>query len=117
MRYYFFVFVLNVFISSCGSHHDKLFTKLSPDKTGVDFANVLQEGDPQFNILSYPYFYNGGGVAVGDINNDGLPDIVFTGNMVNNRLYVNEGKLKFKDITKPVAHCKCRRMVHRCYHG
>src|SRR5678810_1143763 len=99
MRNCFFVLALSFFISSCSNNHEKLFTKLSPDETGVEFSNVLKEGDPQFNILSYPYFYNGGGVAVGDINNDGLPDIVFTGNMVNNRLYVNEGKLKFKDIT------------------
>jgi len=99
MRNCLLVLALSFFISSCSNDHDKLFTKLSPDETGVDFANVLKEGDPQFNILSYPYFYNGGGVAVGDINNDGLPDIIFTGNMVNNRLYVNEGKLKFKDIT------------------
>ena len=78
-----------------------LFTKLSQDETGIDFANVIQEGDTQFNILSYPYFYNGGGVAVGDINNDGLPDLVFTGNMVNNRLYLNKGNFTFEDITLP----------------
>ena len=76
-----------------------MFTKLSQNETGIDFANVIQEGDTGFNILSYPYFYNGGGVAVGDINNDGLPDLVFTGNMVNNRLYLNKGNLKFEDIT------------------
>ena len=64
------------------------------------FIDVLVENDPDFSILTYPYFYNGGGVAIGDINNDGLEDIVFTGNMVMNALYLNKGKLKFEDISK-----------------
>ena len=77
----------------------KLFTKLSKSETGVDFRNLLQEEHAEFNILHYPYFYNGGGVAVGDINNDSLPDIFFTGNMVKNRLFVNKGNLEFENIT------------------
>ncbi len=72
---------------------------LSPNKSGIHFSNTLHDSD-SLNILTYLYYYNGGGVAVGDINNDGLPDLFFTGNETSNSLYLNEGKLKFKDITK-----------------
>ena len=75
------------------------FEKLSPKKSGVTFKNILKE-DAQNNILRYEYFYNGGGVAVGDLNNDGLDDIFFTGNMTGNKLYKNLGRLKFEDLTK-----------------
>ncbi|RAK02813.1 VCBS repeat protein [Larkinella arboricola] len=75
-----------------------LFTLLSPDETHVDFANTLTEG-LNTNVLMYEYFYNGGGVAVGDVNNDGLDDLYFTGNMVPNKLYLNRGNLKFQDVT------------------
>ncbi|MEN1786030.1 MAG: VCBS repeat-containing protein, partial [Bacteroidota bacterium] len=67
--------------------------------TGVDFENLLLETE-EFNVLKYGYMYNGGGVAIGDINNDGLPDIYFTGNMVGSHLYLNQGNLKFKEIAK-----------------
>lgn len=75
------------------------FEKLNPKKIGINFKNQLKE-DEQNNILRYEYFYNGGGVAVGDLNNDGLDDIFFTGNMTGNRLYQNFGGLKFEDVTK-----------------
>lgn len=75
------------------------FEKLSPKKTGIQFKNLLKE-DEKNNILRYEYFYNGGGVAVGDLNNDGLDDIFFTGNMTGNKLYKNLGQLKFEDVTK-----------------
>ncbi len=75
-----------------------LFTLLSPEKTGVTFANTLIEG-LNTNVLMYEYFYNGGGVAIGDINNDGLQDMYFTANMTTNRLYLNKGNLQFADIT------------------
>jgi hypothetical protein len=92
--------VLTMFlIVSCKEDRSKLFTKLSESNTGITFRNLLQEDHPEFNIITYPYFYNGGGVAVGDINNDGLPDVCFTGNMVRNRLYLNKGNFKFEDIT------------------
>ena len=74
-----------------------LFESLSPQKTGVTFKNTLEE-TPKSNVLTYEYFYNGGGVSVGDINNDGLDDIYFTGNMKPNALYLNLGNFKFKEI-------------------
>ncbi len=75
-----------------------LFTLLAPDKTNVYFQNTITEG-LNTNVLMYEYFYNGGGVAVGDINNDGLDDIYFTSNMASNRLYLNKGNMQFQDIT------------------
>ena len=75
-----------------------LFTSLSPAQTGITFANNLTEG-LNTNVLMYEYFYNGGGVAVGDLNGDGFEDIYFSGNMVHNQLYLNKGGLKFTDIT------------------
>jgi hypothetical protein len=80
-------------------HSDsELFTLLSAQETNIDFVNTVKNS-PDFNIFSYRNFYNGGGVAIGDINNDGLPDIYVTSNMGENKLYINEGNLKFKDIS------------------
>lgn len=76
-----------------------LFEKLSPEISGVEFMNKL-EYDDEFNIYTYRNFYNGGGVAIGDIDNDGLDDIYFTGNRQPNKLYRNLGGLKFEDITE-----------------
>ena len=75
-----------------------LFTLLSPDSSHIQFSNVLTEG-LNTNVLMYEYFYNGAGVAVGDLNNDGLQDIYFTGNMTDNKLYLNKGNLQFDDVT------------------
>jgi hypothetical protein len=75
-----------------------LFALLSPDQTGVTFSNNLTEG-LNTNVLMYEYFYNGGGVAVGDLNNDGLDDLYFTANMTPNQLYVNKGNMRFADVT------------------
>ena len=69
---------------------DTLFTLLSASKTGIDFSNDLKF-DQQFNIYTYRNYYNGGGVALGDVNNDGLVDIYLTANLKPNKLYLNKG--------------------------
>ncbi|MCL6524107.1 MAG: VCBS repeat-containing protein [Thermoflavifilum sp.] len=87
------------FLLSCGHHRQKPLFKLLPSSlTDVYFSNNLTE-DSLHNLMKYEYFYNGGGVAIGDLNGDGLPDIYFTGNMVSNKLYLNEGHMRFKDVT------------------
>ena len=75
-----------------------MFELLSPQSTGVGFANHLPE-NPDFNIINYLYYYNGGGVAVGDVDGDGLQDLYFTANLGSNRLYRNKGNYQFEDIT------------------
>ncbi len=75
-----------------------LFTQLTTESTGISFVNKI-ENQKNFNVFKYRNFYNGGGVAIGDINNDGLPDIYFTGNMVPNKLFLNKGNFQFEDIT------------------
>jgi hypothetical protein len=76
-----------------------LFSLVPSNKTTIHFSNKVKE-NVSFNFLNYTYIYNGGGVAVGDINNDGLDDIFFTSNQESNKLYLNQGNLEFKDITK-----------------
>ena len=80
------------------SRHKK-FVLLSPSKTHIDFNNQLTEND-SLNYFTYAYMYMGGGVSIGDINNDLLPDIYFTGNMVANKLYLNKGNMIFEDISE-----------------
>lgn len=88
-----------LFIVSCSREDEPLFTRLTARQTGIDFINENYETETS-NILTYEYFYNGGGVALGDINNDGLVDIYFTSNLFSNKLYLNEGNFKFRDITE-----------------
>lgn len=88
---------------SCSKKTETVFSKLSAEETGIKFSNRITENDTM-NIVTFEYVYNGGGVAIGDFNNDNKPDVYFTGNQVPNKLYLNEGvdsnnKLKFKDVT------------------
>lgn len=78
---------------------DIMFTTIPSSHSNITFKNIVEE-TPDFNFLNYSYIYNGGGVAVGDINNDGLEDIYFTSNQNSNALYLNKGNFVFEDITK-----------------
>jgi hypothetical protein len=84
---------------SSDSKPPPLFELLSPRSTGVTFVNELPE-KPDFNILSYLYYYNGGGVAAGDVDGNGLPDLYFTSNLGSDRLYLNRGNFRFEDATE-----------------
>jgi hypothetical protein len=98
-RFSFLCFIV-LFLCQCQEQETReQFTLLEKSDTGLNFRNMLKE-DENFNIFKYQYYYNGGGVAIADFNNDGLQDVFFTGNMVKNRLFLNEGDLVFKDITE-----------------
>ena len=102
MKKYYPVIFLALLVFSCkpdGKKGEQLFTLLPPSSTHVNFKNQLTETE-QSNIIEYLYFNNGGGVAAGDINNDGLIDLYFTSNQQPNKLYLNMGNFKFKDITE-----------------
>src|SRR5688500_4785901 len=75
-----------------------LFRPVPSAESGVNFTNSLRES-PVLNIITYEYYYNGGGVGLGDFNNDGLIDIYFSANMEPGKLYINKGNMKFEDIT------------------
>ena len=97
--------IIPVILSSCSHIHDQsrvnpgtLFTLTDNKKDGIGFINQLKYTE-EFNTYTYRNFYNGGGVALGDINNDGLIDIYFTGNLVDSKLYLNKGNFQFEDIT------------------
>lgn len=97
---FFVSLVMIVLALSCNSVDDStLFSLMPSSQTKVFFKNILKETE-EFNVLEYGYLYNGGGIAIGDINNDGLPDIYFTGNMVGSHLYLNKGNFEFKEIAK-----------------
>jgi len=91
---------LSLLIHSCGRKPNdaELFRVLDAAGTGIDFTNKLQP-TAELNMLKYMYFYNGAGVGTGDLNNDGLPDIFFAANQLQNRLYINKGAFKFEDAT------------------
>ncbi|MBK7937205.1 MAG: VCBS repeat-containing protein [Lewinellaceae bacterium] len=94
------LFSLLLFAGLSGCSKDKtLFRLLDSKKTGIDFNNSITES-AEINILNSEFIYNGGGVAVGDLNGDGLADLYFTGNQVDNKLYLNRGNLHFEDVTQ-----------------
>lgn len=100
---------LALIISSCfacsqkaAQKQDTLFEELPAASTNVGFINKV-ESTEEMNIFNYRNFYNGGGVAIGDINNDGLPDIYLTANTGKNSLYLNKGNMQFEDITGPAG--------------
>ena len=104
-RRYLFVLLSIIgclFFTACTSKNGQLitaaFTALEHDKTGLEFNNALTPSD-DFNMFNYMYFYNGAGVGAGDFNNDGLIDLFFASNQHDNKLFLNEGKLHFKDVT------------------
>ena len=102
----FFPALVILCLAGCKSHHlpdDKdipqIFVSLDKINTGIDFRNDVVDGE-KFNIFTYRNYYNGGGVGIGDINNDGLPDIYFVANQLKNKLYLNKGNFVFEDITE-----------------
>src|ERR1044072_8305974 len=100
--------LFSFFLIACNNSHPEglyagtdpttLFHLLTSKETGIDFENKVKD-EENFNILTYRNFYNGGGVAIGDINNDSLPDLYFTANQKKNKLYLNKGNFVFDDIT------------------
>ncbi len=113
LRNFILIGIIILFFDSCqnstssekdatSSASSSLFTLLPVDSTHISFANTLDEG-LNTNVLMYEYFYNGGGVAIGDVNNDGLQDVYCSGNMTKNSLYLNKGNMHFEDITREAA--------------
>jgi enediyne biosynthesis protein E4 len=102
-----FIFILAASLfAGCGAPDPKddaadfqVFSLVDSSASGLNFVNRLDER-PDFNIFFFDYFYNGSGVAIGDVNNDGLPDVLLTANTSGNRLFINKGKLVFEDVTE-----------------
>lgn len=98
MKHIFIIAIVCVFGLAC-SQSTSLLQEVDPQKSGLQFSNTIVENQ-ELNVLNYEYIYNGGGVGIGDFNNDSLPDIYFTGNRTANKLFLNKGNLKFEDITE-----------------
>lgn len=94
------ILLAGILIISCS--RSAKFQLMDPKHTGIDFNNQIVETD-SFNLMKYEYIYNGAGVGVADLNNDGLQDLIFAGNQVSTRVYLNQGNFKFKDITSRFA--------------
>ena len=102
MKQFLPVVSLCLLLISCGEKKDQekaLYTILDQSQTGIDFTNNLIFND-EFNVYTYRNYYNGGGVSIGDINNDGLVDVYLTANQSSNKLYLNKGNFQFEDITE-----------------
>ena len=96
---YLIIGVFVISLTNCKKEEKTLFKKLDDTVTGITFNNKITENDT-LNILTSEFIYNGGGIAVGDLNGDGLQDLYFTGNQVDNKLYLNKGKMHFEDVTE-----------------
>lgn len=94
------LFILCVGMTLIACQQDsRQFTHINPKQSGLEFRNALEETQDN-NIMTYEYSYNGGGVAVGDVNGDDLADVYFSGNTVSNKLFINKGEMKFEDVTE-----------------
>lgn len=96
---YLVIFLIVVSCSEKVTLENEFLQLIDPSISGIKFQNQIIEND-SLNILSYEYLYNGGGVAAGDLNNDGLPDLIFIGNLSENKVYLNQGNFEFQDITQ-----------------
>ena len=97
--YYFFLISAIAHLGGCSMNSsDKKFEIIAPKNSGITFSNTIEATDT-FNVIDFYYIYNGGGLGIGDFNNDGLQDVYFAGNEVPNKLYLNLGNFKFEDIT------------------
>lgn len=103
-RYIVFSLIMLLAVGCNGKKgtENAIFRQLSPGQTGIDFNNAIVESD-SFNMYTFMNLYTGGGVAIGDIDNDGLNDVFFSGNITSSKLYLNKGDLKFEDITEQAA--------------
>ena len=109
VSYYSCILIVTALLAvACNNNNNQqktepLFKKITSEQSGITFNNTVDENFDKNYFDNFAYVYNGGGAAIGDINNDGLPDIYFTGNEVPNKLYLNLGGMKFKDITEPAG--------------
>lgn len=100
MRVFDSILLFSLFVLAISCKHKKtLFESLSSSQTGIDFINQVEEND-KYNVFNYMNIYTGAGVAAGDLNNDGLIDLFFSGNESTSRLYINKGNMKFEDVTE-----------------
>lgn len=103
MRYLPFLCSLLLILSGCSQREsEKVFSLVKPAESGIHFVNTIQETDT-LNVLSFEYLFNGGGVGIGDFNDDGYSDVILVGNMVSTKLYLNEGGFRFRDVTVPAS--------------
>jgi enediyne biosynthesis protein E4 len=98
MKYTLLFTTILFILFSCKEKNNILFKEIKSTESNIHFSNNIKE-DSIYNVINYEYLYNGAGVAIGDFNNDSLPDIYFTGNMVSNKMYINKGDFTFEDVT------------------